>query len=359
MPRYRQIYSDLKARITSGEYAPGSQLPYERVLCEQYGVERITIRRALELLVNDDLIDKRAGLGSFVKGVDKRSSGSGTILFIMLSGSNDIRHNVSALNALLFFAAEEACRARGYTLLYVALQPGDDVARLAGEHDASGLLLVSTLPSEVIQAASQSDRPAICLNHFDPRLMSIMPDNYLGASMAIDYLVKLGHRRIGYIDGLRNSTNATERREGYVRALMAGGMELDQALMAGGGMWAYDDGREAMRVLLERNPGAARPTAVFAASDMMAIGAMDEVRRQGLTVPDDISIIGFDNVAMCNFCSPKLTTIGTDVAAMADVAIEHLIMLMGRGMTDSDRYTIRLPVTFVGRDSTRPCPGKT
>lgn len=358
VPRYRQIYLDLKNKITSGEYAPGAQLPYERVLCEEYGVERITIRRALELLVQDDLIDKRAGLGSFVKGMERRGPGSGTILFIMMSSSNDIRHNVSAFNASLFFAAEEVCRAHGYTLLYVALQPDDDIARLVNEHDASGMLLISTLPSGMIQAAAQSGRPAICLNHFDPRLMSIMPDNYMGAGMAIDYLAKLGHRRIGYIDGLRDSTNATERREGYCKALLSNGIDSDPELVVSGGMWTYDGGREAMRELLEHNSDTARPTAVFAASDMMAIGAMDEIRRQGLAIPDDISVIGFDNVAMCNFCSPKLTTIGADVMVMAEVAIEHLMLLMNCGMSDSDKYTIRLPVTFVSRDSTRPCPAR-
>ena len=358
VPRYRQIYQDLKKKISAGEYAPGTQLPFERVLCEQYGVERITIRRALELLVQDDLIEKRAGLGSFVKGAaEKRAAGSGTVLFIMMNSSNDIRHNVSAFNASLFFSVEEACREHSFTLLYVGLQPDDDVSQLIAEYDPSGILLISTLPDVAIQAAIASRLPTICINHRDEHLMSIVPDNYAGVGMAIDYLAQLGHTRIGYIDGLRRSTNATERRAGYRKALFENGLTTCPELITEGS-WTYDGGREAMDALLRANQGDKRPTAVFAASDMMAIGAMDEIRRQGMNVPEDISVIGFDNVDMGRFCSPKLTTIGTDMRVMADIAMDHLTHLMTKGVSDYDNYTIRLPVSFVARDSAQHRAGR-
>ena len=105
VPQYQVIYDNLKAKIQSGELAPGSQLPFERELCEAFSVQRITVRKALDMLVQDGLIYKRAGCGSFVNAPHRESEPAqqGTLLFVMSKSQNDIRSNSSAYNAQLFF----------------------------------------------------------------------------------------------------------------------------------------------------------------------------------------------------------------------------------------------------------------
>lgn len=350
VPRYQRIYEDLKAKILDGTYGEGARLPIEHALCEQYGVERITVRKALELLVQDELIVKHAGVGSFVRSgqtAREASSASNTLLFVMHRNTNDIRSNPSAFNSMLFFAVEKAAKGFGYSLQYVGITQEDDVMELVRRSNACGVFLVSTLPREVIDALVRANIPCICLNHFDDRLIAVVPDNVCGVYDAVTQLCLAGHRRVGFIGGIAEAVNAAERYEGYRRALIDAGYELDLALVQNG-TWTYESGRMAMQRLLELD---SRPTAVFGASDMMAIGAMEAIRNAGLRIPEDVSVIGFDGTDACKFCVPQLTSVTVDPEQMARVACEHLDMLVKREARQADHYVIRLKCRLVNRHS--------
>lgn len=360
VPRYRATYDDLRRKIEQGTYPPGQKLPNEQALCLAYGVERVTVRRALEMLVQDGWIEKRAGVGSFVTqkipGPPAQAVSGKTILFLMQHNQNDIRHNATAFNALLFFPTELRCKEAGYSLLYMSVQPGDDAAALIAQHAIAGVFLVSTLAEAVVEAVASTRVPTICLNTVDPRRISILPDNLHGSRVAVDALVRAGHRRIAFIGGMQHSVNANERHVGYREALAAHGIPYDASLVSVGN-WTFDGGKTAMRAILERFPQAQRPTAVYAASDMMAIGAMETARDMGLHTPGDLSVIGFDNIDMCNFCTPALTSISIDSQQMAGVAVELMDLLIRRGQTAFDRYILRLPADYVERGSITP-PGE-
>lgn len=348
VPRYRSIYTDLKEKIADGIYAPNAQLPIERELCEIYGSERITIRKALDMLVQDDLIYKRAGVGSFVKNPAEEplsfaeSASSNNLLFLMRKNTNDIRHNPGALNSMLFFAMEHICQAYEYSLLYVAVDETDDIASLLKSNKACGVFLVSTLPQKCYDVIAQSGIPAICVNHYHPRLLSVLPDNMGGAQQAVQHLCRLGHRRIAFINGIPNAQNAIERYDGYCRILQENGIVPDANLVADGG-WTYDGGKAAMETLLQLPQ---RPTAVFAASDMMAIGAMETARLHGLSMPQDISFVGFDGIDACKFCSPQLTSIISDPVQMARVSFRQLMMISEQPAAERDCFVVRLPVSL-------------
>ena len=352
VPKYRQIADDLRRRIGSGELRAGQRLATERELCRCYGVERVTARRALSLLQDDGLISTRPGIGSFVAGgagPNEHAHAPRTLLFAMRQNANDIRHNTTSCNTKLFFALEELCRKNGWLLSYLATDDSTSLPEALEKHAVQGVFLVSSYQEQVISELLRLDIPAVMLNHNDPRLLSVMPDNQGMLREVIGYLAGKGHRRIAYIDGMPGSCNARERWEAFRVAMFLRGLPVDPALYFEGG-WTYEGGRAAARQLLDV-PG--RPTAVFAASDMMAIGAMEEFRRHGLSIPGDISVVGYDDLDLDPLVSPPLTSATVDFDHMAEVAYERLIERIERGGGGRDRYVIRMPARLIRRGSVR------
>lgn len=357
IPRYQQIYLDLRQRIEDGTYPPGHQLPFERELCEQYAVQRITVRKSLELLAGDGLIEKQAGRGSFVKAAPEAmdAKASKAILFLMRKSQNDIQSNASAFNAQLFFPMERICSGRGFTLVYAGLDEADDCAALIRRHNAAGAFLVSTLPEGVYATVERMGIAALCINHCSNLFLSVLPDNAGGVRSAVEFLLHMGHARIGFIGGMVGATNAAERFDSYSLSLYRHGLTPNPAYLLNGA-WTFDGGFAAMDALLDTLAPDEYPTAVLAASDMMAIGAMDAIKKHGLSVPEGISVIGFDDIDLCKFCAPQLTSVRTDPDAMAHVAFEHLQRLIAQGMREHDRYAVRLPAKLIKRQSVQAPP---
>lgn len=356
VPLYKKVYLDMKEKILNQTVAPGDKLPCERELCEQYGVKRVTIRKALELLAQEELIVKRMGLGSFVtSGSENATEGApdsaATILFIMRRNANDIYNNTSSCNTRMFFEMERICRRNGYLLSYVALEEGASVMEIAKEHPFSGVFLVSSYLESAISDLESMTMPAVLLNHRDPRLLSVMPDNHDMLRLVIGYLAEMKHTRIAYVDGMPDSCNAQERWEAFRFAMYERNLPVDPKLYFVGN-WTYDGGRQAARRLLESSP---LPTAVFAASDMMAAGVMEELRSAGLRIPEDISIVGYDNLDIDVLLSPPLSSATIDFRNMCEVAFEHLKTVIEKGNRDMDHFIIRMPASLIRRESVALC----
>ncbi|MBR5302427.1 MAG: GntR family transcriptional regulator [Clostridia bacterium] len=356
VPLYRKIYLDLKMKIASSELAPGQKLPYERELCDQYGVKRVTIRKSLEMLAQEGLITKRMGLGSFVAGESAPAAAvnmepGATILFIMRRNENDIYHNTSSCNTRIFFEAEQICRRNGYLLSYVGLDEETSIMDIVRDHPVSGVFLVSSYHEKTIKELMRMKMPVVLLNHYDPRLLSVMPDNQHMLSLVVGYLAEMNHRRIAYVDGMPDSRNAQERWEAFRFAMLEHGLDVDPELYVVGN-WTFEGGRIAARELLKRDH---LPTAVFAASDMMAAGVMEELRSAGLKIPDDISVVGYDNLDIDMLLSPPLSSATVDFKHMCEVAFEHLKMVMEKGDREMDHYVIRMPASLIRRESVA-CP---
>lgn len=352
VPMYRRIYASLKEQITAGTYGPGDRLPCERELCGQYGVERVTVRKALKLLSEEGLIEKRTGIGSFITGSEPAAEKPepeprATILFVMRQNENDIQHNTMSCNTKLYFAMEEICRRNGYLLSYIGISDETDLEALVAEHPVAGLFLVSSYQDRALDAIARMDVPALLLNHRDSRYLSIMPDNDDMLKQVIRHLKEMGHRRIAYIDGMPDSCNAKERWEGFRIAMHLEGLCVDPGLYFVGN-WTYDGGRLAAQQLLKAET---LPTAIFAASDMMAAGAMEELRHAGIRIPEDISMVGYDNLDIDSMLSPPLTSATVDFAQMCQIAFEHLLQMRRTGCRAQDHYIIRIPARLIPRSS--------
>lgn len=156
-------------------------------------------------------------------------------------------------------------------------------------------------------------------------------DNVNAACNAVSHLVRLGYKRVGTITGTLASTVSIDRLEGYRKAMNDRVREVDESLIAEGD-FSEAGGYYAMQKLLP-----ARPDAVFAASDMMAIGAMRATREAGLTIPGDIAFVGFDDLPLATQSSPQLTTVRQPIIQFGARAVETLIDLIENGIKPSRR----------------------
>jgi LacI family transcriptional regulator len=189
--------------------------------------------------------------------------------------------------------------------------------------------------------------PVVAVDHNagSASLPTIDSDNLAGAVAATEYLLGLGHRRIGFLAGRPDLESARLRERGYRTALKASGIKVDPKLVRVGG-YQPDSAEEAARLMLE---GDDRPTALFAANDVSAIAAIDSARALGLDVPRDLSVIGFDNVPESALCEPPLTTIEQPIQRMGFEAVELLIGLIeSRPDLETQRM---LPTRLVVRGS--------
>ncbi len=158
-------------------------------------------------------------------------------------------------------------------------------------------------------------------------------DNRKGARLAVEHLIKLGHKKIAYIGGeLEYSTNARDRYKGYQETLLKAGIKEDPELVRNGLFW-IEHGIQSMRHYLSLPP-AQRPTAVFCATDMIAFGAIAVIQEAGLKVPEDISIVGFDDYERAAHSNPPLTTIRQsfyDIGKQAVQLMEEMIQSPSSG----------------------------
>ena len=169
------------------------------------------------------------------------------------------------------------------------------------------LLLGSRLPFDASIEEQRNLPPMVMANEFAPELElpTVHIDNLTAAFNAVSYLHELGHQRIGCIAGPEEMPLCHYRLQGYVQALRRCGVTVDPHYIARGD-FTFEAGGNALRQLFELPQP---PTAVFCHSDVMALGALSWAKRQGIKVPDDLSIIGFDNIALAEFCDPPLTTV--------------------------------------------------
>jgi LacI family transcriptional regulator len=207
----------------------------------------------------------------------------------------------------------------------------------------SGLILHPYhLTSENVARLGSQSAPVVILGDFaesekQPSHWDQVTSNNLGgARMAVEHLVGLGHRRIGFIEGLADTPSGQKRLAGYRASMEQAGLAVDEQLIVPGD-YTQAGGRRAMTALLERDP---RPTAVFCANDLSALGALDVAQMRGLKVPGDISIVGFDDIDEAALATPPLTTVSQPPRLVGTVIAETLIERL-QGRTEPSRRAIQ------------------
>lgn len=213
-----------------------------------------------------------------------------------------------------------------------------------------GAVLVTPTVTEV-----QYDGPIVAVDpHTGSSSMpTVTADNLQGARLAVDHLIGLGHRRIGMVTGRPDLISAQLREQGYREAHAAAGLAVDESLLASGA-FESEPARAAARSLLGLPQ---RPTAIFAANDLSALAALEAAAELGVSVPGELSVVGFDNIPESALAHPPLTTVHQPMRQMGRDALTMLVTLIA-GEHVLDRPHLTLDTTLVVRQSTA-APGGT
>jgi LacI family transcriptional regulator len=259
--------------------------------------------------------------------------------------------------AILAGALEAAYEQEMRLVLCATLQEHDrEVSLLERLRDGATDGAIILLPEESnneLAALQASGYPFVVA---DPRvplaegIPAVSASHRAGAKAAADHLLALGHRRIAHISGPRGWAATEERIEGYQTALASSGVLPSPELVAEGD-FEVNGGYVAARRLLELPD---RPTAIFASNDNMAVGVLRAARERGLSVPDDLSIIGFDDAELARIVTPTLTTVRQPLAELGRTAVSLLMRMVERQSVEALR--VELATRLVIRDSTAPPP---
>jgi LacI family transcriptional regulator len=326
----QQIREQLTWLISSGALQPGDDLPAARGLATELGVNFHTVRGAYLRLEADGLVEARRGRRTRVARFDPRrlwppeSAARTHVVGVVLPTLSNPFYGE------LLEGAEEAARRSG-TLLIVATTHDDQalalqsVAQLAAK-GVDGVVVVSHDISALLDGTGDGptgDRrlPLVVADRPGARGDTVEFDLEAAGYLAARHLVEHGHRRLGLISLVVPASNVAPREAGVRRSLDEAGLALDEGLVVRAKAFDPDAGAAAAARLLGR---ADPPTAIVAIADLLAIGAIGELRRTGLRVPEDMAIVGMDDIPLARALDPALTTVALPARAMGAEALATL-----------------------------------
>lgn len=253
--------------------------------------------------------------------------------------------------------AEEVAQARGVGLVVTAthtkeLPSSTWLEALVARRSAGVVLVASRLAAGAAAELAALGTPLVLVDPvggFDPSIPRVGAANWAGGLAATEHLIGLGHRRIGVITGPMELLCSQERLEGYKTAMARAGLTVHPELICHGNFYP-DDGRAGAASLLSLDDP---PTAIFAGSDQQATGVYVEARVRGLRLPEDLSIVGFDDVQLCQWLDPQLTTVRQPMADMARLATRTVLDHRGP-WRQADVPNVELSTELVVRASTAP-----
>lgn len=278
------------------------------------------------------------------------SSGKSKMIgLVLLQSAEQVFYDAFLLQVLV--GLEAAASRSGFHVLLKNIQgsQSDGYSQLINENHVDGIIFSGPLQEDPL-LLELHDRgfPIMLMGQMPDTLIPYVDANVeLGAEAAVRHLVDQGHTRIGMITNAQFLySTARQRRDGYLRALRAANLPTDQALIQEGD-YTPASGIRAMNALLDSpNP----PSAVFVASDVVAVGALQAVKQRGLRVPQDVAIIGFDDIPMAEYLDPPLSTIRLPAYGLGWAASERLIrLILGE---EIDTQGVLLDTTLVIRQST-------
>lgn len=348
---YEALAERLRRSIRRGDFQPGQLLGSEHELARQQSISRMTVRRASEILVSEGLIERRPGRGLYV-----RSGSVGTTLVQVVAGNLQWEPSLQVSRGV-----QQVARQRGIQVqLYDA--HGDELLdlemlRRLPSGSAKGAVIVSLHGPQFNEAVYELRSKRFPFVLADQRLHdievpSVTADNYAGGYAAGKLLLSKGHRRIAFVGDLVAST-VMDRLSGLRDAFADAAVAFDRGLVVDLlaekdrlGDWSAHIEKAVSDLMGRPTP----PTAIFFSCDGVARPGFRALLQMGVRVPDDVSIVGFDDDAtIAEWLSPGLTTVRQPFTQMGEAAIELLCKLIADPMAKVEHRT--LPVQLIERGS--------
>ncbi len=316
VPKYWKLAEALRAMISSGELLPGDQLPSVAQMQAQYGISLSTVNQAVALLEKDGLVVREQGRGTFVA---ERPAGQavGTLGLVLHLDSL-----VGAYTTDLLAGIHDEAQRQNLKLLWLN---DDDISEC---HEADAILMYCH-PTEAYLLNLPAHVPNVLLLEHTADFTCVLADDYSGAQLATQHLLEQGHRRIAYILASISDSASRQRLAGYRATLEEAGIAADESwvrfLMPGGTKNYRLDGETMMRDWLQDNWQQLGCTALIAHNDETAIGVMKALREQGIAVPKDLSVVGFDGTEVSELSNPMLTTVKVPLREVGAKAVQMLV----------------------------------
>jgi len=286
--------------------------------------------------------------------VQRRSAAkTGTVVEVVVDVLTSA-YTAEVLEGILHFAAAEDVEVLLVSVSGRAGPSGPSAERRAQrmvDEGRAGMIVVTSAFSETQMHAFRRRRiPVVVIDPLNPPpadVVSVGATNWAGGKAATEYLLELGHRHIAFIGGIETAECNQARLHGYMAALSAHGVRLNPQYVFSGGRFSRDSGVAGLRSLLQLDE---MPTAIFAASDSIALGVLSEAAHHGIRVPEDISLIGFDGTIQGEESVPPLTSVSQPLEEMGRAALRALLRQARGEVLDSHR--VELATHVVVREST-------
>ncbi len=247
-------------------------------------------------------------------------------------------------------AVEYTARTRGYRLLISGTSVGQSYIEIAQNHGLDAIIILGIYPTDDINAYKETKIPLVLVDCYrnDHFFHSIGTNDRHGGYLAAHYLIRHGHRRIAFVSGAVEEVGVNQKRLfGYHDALDEAGIPYDRELIFSGNV-GYEYGAETALDIARNHPDV---TAVFATADIMAAGVIKGFSDAGLSVPGNVSVVGFDDVFIANISSPSLTTVRQNIKEKGRVAVE--LALDAIDDPSGPKREVIIPLEVVERDSVR------
>lgn len=351
-PLYEQIENDIKTRIHNGEYKVGDQIASQNEMAKEYDVSLITVKKALTNLIGQGVLFGRVGKGTYIASQPAQ---------IDLQKHKTIGVVLRNLEHPFFSKVIEAAEREAYTQDYHFLISSSSGNREKEETQikrfrsigVSGLIIASLslvyTATKILRKIHDEEFPYITVSYMhDPDIWFVGADNELGGYLAGKHLVECGYKKIGYIHGGRGNILGDVRKNGFWRALDEGGVEVhsnyvyyleDEPIR-------YESGYKMGKRFVKLKD---RPEALFIYTDSAALGFLKAVTEKGMKVPDDVAIVGYNDIDAARMAPVPLTTISQPVEEIGKKAVIALIQRIHK-IEQPNRYIFK--PELVVREST-------
>lgn len=364
--RYIKIVEVYREQILGGKLPAGTRLPTEFELAGEFNLSRGTVRQALNLLVEEGLLERVQGRGTFVSQTAQAqivtvpavtppvpAAENRIGLILILNQRSD------QLNMDILIGVEQAVKARNYQLSFAYTEENEqqlavNIERLRADR-AAGIIIfpISNVTHDNLLSQLQMDRmPIVLVDRYLADLDTdyVVANNRASAFRATEHLLFLGHVRVGFAYAYPEAiltSSVRERLEGYKQALQEYEVPFDESLVLVETENANPDSAKVYeKYLLRKN----RPQAIFAVNDWEALKVIQAAQRCGLRVPEDLAVVGFDDLPFAQHLNPSLTTL---TQHRVDMGVQAANLLINRieGLVTGPTRHLELPTRLIVRES--------
>jgi len=329
-PLHRQVADILRTEISAGKLKVDQRIDSHTTLANKHGVSLITVKRALNDLIREGLLYSRVGKGTFVQRRPSAQTVPGTRSIGLV-----LRDLKSPFFSPIVHSVEEYASCKGYNVLISNSAEKKDKEESLLQHyleiGVGGIILASMTheysASHALRTIHDMNYPCVMVSYVkDPDIYFVGTDHEQGGYLAARHLLDLGFRDIGYVNGETGNVVGDLRKKGFIRALQEAAVPVREKFffrLRLGGEWndynsGYEVGEEFWKL-------AVRPAAMFLYNDLSALGFEQAVLDHGLSIPDDVALVGFDGIERGQYAPVPLTTVQQPFEKIGSLAVENLI----------------------------------